>query len=85
MGILALTLIPIGIVGGVLLLGNKFTDEYQCALSEIKKNRDVENLLGEQIEFVFLLSASLAVICLAECCILLLQLSGSKGSGSFIC
>lgn len=46
-----ITMIGIGgTIGGVLLFGNKNTEEYKCAMSEIKKNKEVLNLLGEPIE-----------------------------------
>ncbi len=44
------TLGTCGTVGGALLFGNKLTDEYKCAMAEVKKNKEVVKLLGEPLE-----------------------------------
>ncbi|QYO66157.1 cytochrome c oxidase assembly factor Coa1 family protein [Leptolyngbya sp. 7M] len=48
------------VLAGVFLYSVKYTDEYKCAISQIKNDRQVKSILGEPIEpgfFAFLSSS----------------------------
>ncbi len=58
--IAVITAALVAIIAGVFLYSVKYTDEYKCAISQLKNDGQVKNILGEPIEpgfFAFLSSS----------------------------
>lgn len=69
-----------GTIGGVILFGNKNTEEYKCAISEIKKNKEVLNLLGEPIEAGWFAPGDFSLKYSERTVSFITSINGSKGS-----
>jgi hypothetical protein len=71
-----------GIVGGALLMGNKNTKEYECAISEVRKNKQVIDLLGEPIETGWIAPGNLSIKDSQRVVNFSTSLTGPKGNGT---
>jgi hypothetical protein len=75
-------IVGLGIVGGALLMGNKNTEEYECAMSEVKKNNQVRDLLGEPMEAGWLAPGNFSIKNSERNIGFSTSLTGPKGSGT---
>jgi len=71
-----------GAVGGALLLGNKNTEEYQCAMEGINKHKEVLNLLGEPMEAGWIAPGNFSLKNSERTVHFQTSLTGPKGSGT---
>ena len=71
----------LGLVFGGLYFGSKSTEEYKCAMSEIKKNKQAIELLGEPIEDGYFVMPNIEISGPIRRVNFSVPVSGSKGSG----
>jgi len=84
LGSAAIVLIPLGIIGFVgyiLLISARHTAEYSCAVSHLKKDPKVSELLGEPIELGFITTGNVKGSDNHRSAYFSTSISGSKSTG----
>jgi hypothetical protein len=88
-GILIKALIPVVFVVGILgfiayifLFAPKFTEEYSCAMAQLRKNAEAERLLGSPIEAGFIATGNFSMGSRGRNTHFTTSVSGPKGEGT---
>jgi hypothetical protein len=85
--IVGLPLVIFVSVGGILasvFLGAKNVEEYECAMSELRKNKEAVEILGDNITDGYFVAPNIEISGQKREVAFTVSVSGSKGSGNLV-